>query len=56
MGDKVEVRRIDVDANPILAREMNISAIPIMQVYKGKALTWTGEGYMEKKLIVSQLK
>jgi thioredoxin len=56
MADKVTVLRINTDKNPALCRELYINAIPITQVYKKGELQWTGEGYMEKKMIMKELK
>jgi thioredoxin 1 len=56
MKNKVEVIYINTDENKELCRELYINAIPILQVYKKKTLTWTGEGFMPKEMIVKELK
>ncbi|RYZ21823.1 MAG: thioredoxin [Chitinophagaceae bacterium] len=52
----VEVIRIDVDQNPVLARELQIQALPTLVVYKGEKVKWWNVGYVPKKTVVKQLK
>ncbi|TCJ13229.1 thioredoxin [Flaviaesturariibacter flavus] len=52
----VEVVRIDVDQNPILARELQIAALPTLVLYKGEKVKWWNVGYVPKKTVVKQLK
>jgi thioredoxin 1 len=56
LEDKVEVVRINTDENQALCRELYINAIPILQVYKNQTLTWTGEGFLPKEIILKELK
>lgn len=56
MAGKVLVLRINTDKNQTLARELHIDAIPVLQVYKNKKLTWKNIGYIEKKSVVKQLR
>lgn len=54
MTDKVVVVRINADDNKMLCKELNIYALPVLQVYKNKSLTWTHTGYIEKAKVVKQ--
>lgn len=55
MADKVAVIRINADDNQELCKELNIDALPVLQLYKNKAITWTHVGYIDKAEVVKQL-
>lgn len=55
MADKVIVIRIDADDNPALCKELNIDALPLLQIYKNKSLIWTNTGFIDKVAVVKQL-
>lgn len=55
MADKVIVIRIDADENAALCKELNIDELPVLQIYKSKALTWTNTGFIDKAEVVKQL-
>ncbi len=56
MADKVEVIRINADDNQALCKELKIDALPVLQVYKNKTLSWTNTGFIEKTEVVKQLR
>lgn len=56
MASTVVVVRIDVDANPTLAKELKIDALPVLHVYKNKSITWSYKGFIGKEEVVKQLK
>jgi thioredoxin 1 len=56
MKDQVVVIRIDVDKNPLIAKEQKIQGIPLLQVYKNKEKTWSNVGLIDKAEVVKQLK
>lgn len=56
MKDQVEVIRIDVEKHPELTAAMKIDAIPVLQVYKKGEMTWTNKGFVEKTVVLEQLK
>jgi len=56
MADKVVIVRINADENQELCKELKIDALPVLQLYKNKTLTWTNTGYIEKAEVVKQLK
>lgn len=55
MADKVVVIRINADDNQSLCKELKIDALPVLQLYKNKTLTWTNTGFIEKAGVVMQL-
>lgn len=55
MKDKVVLVRINADDNSELCKEMKIDALPVLQVYKNKTLSWNNVGYVEKGDVVKQL-
>lgn len=56
MSDKVQVIRINADDNQALCKELKIDALPVLQIYKNKTMTWSNVGMIEKAAVVSQLK
>lgn len=56
MADKVVVLRINADEHPDLCKALNIDALPTIQIYKNKAITFTNQGFMEKAELLQQLK
>ena len=55
MVDKVVVIRINADDNHSLCKELKIDALPVLQLYKNKTLSWTNTGFIEKAEVVKQL-
>ena len=55
MADKVVVVRINADDNQTICKELKIDALPVLQLYKNKTLTWTNAGFIEKTDVVKQL-
>lgn len=55
MKDKVEVVRINADEHPALCKALGIDGLPVLQVYKNKALRWKYVGFIEKPEVVKQL-
>lgn len=56
MKDKVTVKRIDADANKVLAKELKVDALPILFLYKGNKLVWSNKGYISKEEVIKKLK
>jgi thioredoxin 1 len=54
MSDKVIVVRINADDNQAICKELGIDALPVLQVYKNKVLTWSNVGFIEKSEVVKQ--
>lgn len=55
MSDNVIVVRINADDNQELCKELKIDALPVLQVYKNKTLTWKNSGYIEKTEVLKHL-
>ena len=55
MATKVTLVRINADDNQALCKELKIDALPVLQIYKNKQLSWTHIGYLEKADVVKQL-
>lgn len=55
MADKVVVIRINADDNQSLCKELKIDALPVLQLYKNKTLSWSNNGFIEKAEVVKQL-
>jgi thioredoxin 1 len=53
--DKVTVIRINADDNQELCKELKIDALPVLMLYKNKALTWENKGFIEKSDVVKHL-
>lgn len=56
MKDKVIVKRIDADANKVLAKDLKVDALPILLLYKGNKLVWSYKGYISKEEVIKKLK
>jgi thioredoxin len=56
MTDKVMVTKINVDENPVLAKELKIEGLPTLHFYKAGKLYSTKLGYLSKEDIILQLK
>lgn len=55
MADKVVVIRINADDNQALCKELNIDALPVLQVFKNQKLTWSNIGFIDKKGVEKEL-
>lgn len=55
MADKVIVIRINADDNQALCKELNIDALPVLQVFKNQKLAWANVGFIDKKGVVKVL-
>lgn len=56
MADKVMLVRIDADENAELCKKLNVTALPVLKLYKDKQLLWENEGYIDEELVRKQLK
>lgn len=55
-ADQVTIVRIDVDKNPTISNQLNVTGIPDLKLYKNRKLVWETKGLVEKSVIVEQLK
>jgi len=56
MKGKVEVVRIDADANKSLAKVLKIDALPVLKLYKGKKLVWSYKEFISKDALLKRMK
>ena len=56
MPDKMELVRINVDENAELCKTLNVSALPVLKLYKNKEVVWENIGFTEEKKLREQLK
>ncbi len=54
-ADKIVVIRINADNNQSLCKELNIDALPVLQIYKNKVLGWNHAGFIERAEVEKQL-
>ena len=55
MSDKVKVVRIDADANAELCKELKISPIPVLHLYRSNKLVWENTGFVPKETVVEKI-
>ena len=55
MSADVILVRINADDNQALCKELKIDALPVLQLYKNKIMTWTNIGFIDKAEVVKQL-
>lgn len=55
MGDRVIVVRINADDNRGLCKNLEVSALPVLQLYRSKKMVWSYNGYISKEDVVVQL-
>ncbi|NOU17436.1 MAG: conjugal transfer protein TraF [Bacteroidales bacterium] len=53
MASKVIVIRVNADQNKLLVKELNVTALPTLMLYKDKKMIWTNAGFLTKEEIVS---
>ena len=56
MGDQVNVIKIDIDKNPILAQKLNVISVPTLAIYKEESLLWRQTGIVPKSQLVKALR
>jgi len=54
MSDRVKVIRINADDNRELCKQLQVDALPVLQLYKNNRLVWNHTGYLEKEEVVKQ--
>lgn len=52
----VSIVRINIDEQQELAKQLNITAIPLLQLYREGTITWEHNGLAEKTLLDSKLR
>ncbi len=52
---KAQVIRINIDENKQLAKQLAVTGIPVLKIYKNGKETWTHQGFIEKAQVVPYL-
>ncbi len=56
LADKLVLIRIDADENAALCKELEISSLPVLQLYKNNTMVWTHTGFVDEQTVREQLK
>lgn len=56
MVETVTVIRINADQNSILCKELGVSALPVIKVYKDQKEDWNHTGFVDEETLRSKLK
>jgi thioredoxin 1 len=52
LGDSIKIIKIDIDKNPALASNLNVSGVPTLMVFKGGKLTARKSGVIPAQEII----
>ena len=55
MYDTVKIVRINVDENTELCKELNVSALPVLKLYKNNKLVWENLGFVTEDEVRKQI-
>jgi thioredoxin 1 len=52
LGNSIKIIKIDIDKNPVLASNLNVSGVPTLMVFKGGKLTARKSGVIPAQEII----
>ncbi len=55
LGDKVRIIKIDVDKNPQLATELNVSSVPTLAIFHKGEIKWRQAGVQPANALIQLL-
>tara|TARA_B100001057_G_scaffold257302_1_gene257552 strand:- start:5687 stop:6391 length:705 start_codon:yes stop_codon:yes gene_type:complete len=55
-SNSLELIRINYDKNLPLVRSLEVYGLPVLQIFKDKKLLWSHVGFIEKSLVVDEVK
>ena len=55
-SNSLELVRINYDKNLPLVRSLEVYGLPVLQIFKDKKLLWSHVGFIEKSLVVDEVK
>lgn len=55
MPDKVKIIRINADENTELCKELNVSALPVLKLYKNDRVIWKNLGFVTEEEVKKQI-
>lgn len=55
MPDKIKIIRINADENTELCKELNVSALPVLRLYKNDRVVWDNLGFVTEDEVKKQI-
>ena len=56
LGDQVRIVKIDVDKNPQLASQLQVSSVPTLAIFKNGEIVWRQPGVLPAYVLSDKLK
>ncbi len=56
LSDKLILVRMDADENAALCKELNIAALPVLQLYRQNEMVWMHTGFIDESTLREQIK